>query len=234
MPGISPLIARLLVNRGISEPSLIEAFLAADDRLESDPFLLPDIEPAITRTYRALLTGEEIAIYGDFDADGITATALLVQGLSALGGKVVPYIPHRHHEGYGVQVAALEKLKKQGVSLIITVDTGITAIDEIQKAKKMGLDIIVTDHHLPLDTLPAALAVVDPKRSEFNCKYTDLAGVGVAFKFMQALLQGSGREDLINGLTDLARRCPRMLNAVKAPSAPAMKRNTSPTAGGPR
>ena len=203
IPGISPLIARLLVNRGISEPSLIEAFLAADGRLESDPFLLPDIEPAITRTYRALLTGEEIAIYGDFDADGITATALLVQGLSALGGKVIPYIPHRHHEGYGVQVAALEKLKKQGVSLIITVDTGITAVDEIQKAHKMGLDIIVTDHHLPLDTLPAALAVIDPKRSESNCKYTDLAGVGVAFKFMQALLQGSGREDLINGLTDL-------------------------------
>lgn len=203
IPGISPLIARLLGNRGISEPSQIEAFLAADNRLESDPFLLPDIQPAINRTYRALLTGEEIAIYGDFDADGITATALLVQGLSALGGKVTPYIPHRQHEGYGLQVAALEKLKKQGISLIITVDTGITAITEIQKAGKMGIDIIVTDHHLPLASLPPALAVVDPKRSDSDCESAELAGVGVAFKFMQALLKGSGREDLINSLLDL-------------------------------
>ncbi len=203
IPGISPLIARLLGNRGISEPSQIEAFLAADSRLESDPFLLPDIQPAITRTYRALLTGEEIAVYGDFDADGITATALLVQGLSALGGKVLPYIPHRHREGYGLQVAALEKLRKHGISLIITVDTGITAIAEIEKAGKMGVDIIITDHHLPLASLPPALAVIDPKRSDSNCKSAELAGVGVAFKFMQALLKGSGREDLINSLLDL-------------------------------
>jgi len=203
IPGISPLIARLLGNRGISEPSQIEAFLAADSRLESDPFLLPDIQPAITRTYRALLTGEEIAVYGDFDADGITATALLVQGLSALGGKVLPYIPHRHREGYGLQVAALEKLRKHGISLIITVDTGITAIAEIEKAGKMGVDIIITDHHLPLASLLPALAVIDPKRSDSNCKSAELAGVGVAFKFMQALLKGSGREDLINSLLDL-------------------------------
>jgi single-stranded-DNA-specific exonuclease len=149
-----------------------------------------------------LLTGEEIAVYGDFDADGITATALLVQGLSALGGKVSPYIPHRYHEGYGLQVAALEKLRKRGISLIITVDTGITAIAEIQKARKIGIDIIVTDHHLPLATLPPALAVVDPKRSDSNYQ-SELAGVGVAFKFLQALLKGSGREELVNSLLDL-------------------------------
>ena len=149
-----------------------------------------------------MLTGEDIAVYGDFDADGITATALLVQGLSALGGKVVPYIPHRHHEGYGLQVAALEKLRKRGISLVITVDTGITAIAEIQKAQKMGMDIIVTDHHLPLASLPPALAVVDPKRIDSNCQ-SELAGVGVAFKFLQALLKGSGREELVNSLLDL-------------------------------
>ncbi len=203
IPGVNPLVARLLNNRGISEPSQIETFLNADSRLESDPFLLPDIHQAVSRTYQALLTGEEIAVYGDFDADGITATALLVQGLSALGGKVIPYIPHRYHEGYGLQVAALEKLRKHGISLIITVDTGITAIAEIQKARKMGIDIIVTDHHLPLASLPPALAVVDPKRSDSNCQFTELAGVGVAFKFLQALLKGSGREELVNSLLDL-------------------------------
>ena len=203
IPGVNPLVAQLLCNRGISEPSQIETFLNADSRLESDPFLLPDIHQAVSRTYQALLTGEEIAIYGDFDADGITATALLVQGLSALGGKVIPYIPHRYHEGYGLQVAALEKLRKYGISLIITVDTGITAIAEIQKARKMGIDIIVTDHHLPLASLPPALAVVDPKRCDSNCQSIELAGVGVAFKFLQALLKGSGREELINSLLDL-------------------------------
>jgi single-stranded-DNA-specific exonuclease len=200
--GVNPLIARLLYNRGISEPSQIDIFLNADSRLESDPFLLPDVHQAVSRTYQALLTGEEIAIYGDFDADGITATALLVQGLSALGGKVIPYIPHRYHEGYGLQVAALEKLRKRGISLIITVDTGITAITEIQKARKMGIDIIVTDHHLPLASLPPALAVVDPKRSDSSYQ-SEFAGVGVAFKFLQAMLKGSGREGLINSLLDL-------------------------------
>ncbi|MBN2462128.1 MAG: single-stranded-DNA-specific exonuclease RecJ [Dehalococcoidia bacterium] len=196
-------MAQLLCNRGISEPSQIETFLNADSRLEADPFLIPDMHQAVSRTYQALLTGEEIAIYGDFDADGITATALLVQGLSTLGGKVIPYIPHRYREGYGLQVAALEKLRKQGISLIITVDTGITAIAEIQKAQEMGLDIIVTDHHLPLASLPPALAVVNPKRSDSACQSTEFAGVGVAFKFLQALLKGSGREELTNSLLDL-------------------------------
>jgi single-stranded-DNA-specific exonuclease len=203
IPGVHPLLAQLLYNRGISEPSQAELFLSADRRLQTEPFLLPDIHQAVSRTYQALFSGEQIAIYGDFDADGITATALLVQGLSALSGKVIPYIPHRYREGYGLQVAALEKLRKQGVSLVITVDTGITAIAEIQKAGKMGMDIIVTDHHLPLASLPPALAVVNHKRSDSVCQSTELAGVGVAFKFLQALLKGSGREELLNRLLDL-------------------------------
>jgi single-stranded-DNA-specific exonuclease len=203
IPGVHPLLAHLLCNRGISEPSQVELFLSADKRLEADPFLLPDMHQAVSRIYQALLAGEEIAIYGDFDADGITATALLVQGLSALGGRVIPYIPHRYREGYGLQVAALEKLRKQGVSLVITVDTGITAIAEIQKARKMGVDIIVTDHHLPLASLPPALAVVNHKRSDSTCKSAELAGVGVAFKLLQALLKGSGHEELLNRLLDL-------------------------------
>jgi single-stranded-DNA-specific exonuclease len=201
--GVHPLLVQLLYNRGVSDPSQIEVFLNADSQLEAEPFLLPDMHQAVSRIYQALFTGEEIAIYGDSDADGITATALLTQGISALGGKVIPYIPHRYREGYGLQVSALEKLHKQGISLVITVDTGITAIAEIQKARKMGIDIIVTDHHLPLASLPPALAVVNHKRSDSACQSTELAGVGVAFKLLQALLKGSGREETLNKLLDL-------------------------------
>lgn len=202
--GVHPLVAQLLHNRGISEPSQVELFLSADKRLEVDPFLLPDMHQAVSRTYQALLSGEKIAIYGDFDADGITATALLVQGLSALGGKVIPYIPHRISEGYGLQVAALEKLRKQGISLVITVDTGITALTEVEKAQRMGIDIIITDHHLPPpSSLPPAKAVVDPKRSDSIYPFTELAGVGVAFKFLQALIKDSGRDELANRSLDL-------------------------------
>ncbi len=201
--GIHPLVAQLLYNRGISEPSQVEIFLNADRHLEVDPFLLPDMHQAVSRAYQALLSGEKIAIYGDFDADGITATALLVQGLSALGGKVIPYIPHRISEGYGLQVAALEKLRKQGISLVITVDNGITAFTEVEKAQRMGIDIIITDHHLQPSSLPPAKAVVDPKRSDSVYPFTELAGVGVAFKFLQALIKGSGREELANRSLDL-------------------------------
>jgi len=202
-PGMHPLLAQLLYNRGISEPSQAELFLSADKRLELDPFLLPDMHQAVSRTYQALLSGEKIAIYGDFDADGITATALLVQGLSALGGMVIPYIPHRLYEGYGLQLAALERLRKDGVSLVITVDTGITAFTEVQKAQRMGLDIIITDHHLTLGHLPPARMVIDPMRTDSAYPFTELAGVGVAFKFLQAILEGSGREELVNRSLDL-------------------------------
>ncbi len=123
-----PLITQLLYNRGLAESSQIELFIAGDKRLAGNPFLLPDMHQAVARIYQALLSGENIAIYGDFDVDGITATALLVQGLSILGGKTIPYIPHRLTEGYGLKTAALEKLHRQGVSLVITVDCGITAL----------------------------------------------------------------------------------------------------------
>ncbi|HIE17427.1 MAG TPA: single-stranded-DNA-specific exonuclease RecJ [Dehalococcoidia bacterium] len=203
LPGLHPLVVQLLHNRGISDSTRAELFLSADSRLQADPFLLPDMHLAVSRIYQALLSAEQIAIYGDFDADGITATALLVQGLSALGGKVIPYIPHRHHEGYGLQLTALERLRKQGVSLIITTDTGITAITEVKKARRLGLDVIITDHHIPLASLPPALAVVNPKRNDSAFPTSDLAGVGVAYKLIQALLQGSGREDLLHSLLDL-------------------------------
>ncbi len=201
--GVDALVARLLYNRGVLNSSDAETFLKADKRLSIDPFTIPDMHPAVSRVYKALMSGEKIAVYGDFDADGITATALLVQGLSALGADVVPYIPHRLHEGYGLKIGALEKLRKQGVTLVITVDTGITAFEEIEKSHKMGLEILVTDHHVPLQELPSAKIIVNPKRSDPATSFIDFAGVGVAFKLLQALLSGTSREDLLNSSLEL-------------------------------
>ena len=202
-PGIDHLIAQLLHNRGVSDPSQADLFLNADQRLEADPFLLPDMHQAVNRTYQALFAGEKIAVYGDFDADGITATVLLIQGLQKLGANVIPYIPHRLSEGYGLRTPALEKLRKQGISLVITVDTGITAIEEVDKAHKMGIDIIITDHHVPPENLPQARAVVDPKRHDSAYSSTELAGVGVAFKLLQALFRGIGKEEQADIVLDL-------------------------------
>ncbi len=201
--GFPPLIAQLLYNRGLTEPSQLEPFITGDKRLSGNPFLLPDMHQAVARTYQALLSGENIAIYGDYDVDGITATALLVQGLSSLGGKAIPYIPHRLTEGYGLKTAALENLYRRGISLVITVDCGITALSQVKKAKKMGLDIIITDHHTPLPEIPLAIAIVNPKLPNSNYSFLELAGVGVAFKLLQALLQSIGREQQLNELVDL-------------------------------
>jgi len=201
--GAGSLVSRLLYNRGITDHSGAEIFLKADKRLAIDPFSVPDMHQAVNRVYKALLSGEKIAIYGDFDADGITATALLVQGLSELGGDVVPYIPHRMQEGYGLRIPALEKLHKQGVTLVITVDTGITAFAEIERARKMGMEILVTDHHVPLAELPPAGIIVDPKRTDSDCPFKEFAGVGVAYKRMEGLLSGGGHDDLLNSSLEL-------------------------------
>ncbi|MFC1947384.1 single-stranded-DNA-specific exonuclease RecJ [Chloroflexota bacterium] len=201
--GIPLLISQLLYNRGITQPSDIETFLAADERLRGDPNILPGMHAAVARLYRALLSREKIAIYGDFDADGITATALLVQGLSMLDCEAIPYIPDRVNEGYGLKTTALETLQKQGVSLVVTVDCGITAVSEIKQASKMGLDIIVTDHHVPLDDIPAAAAVIDPKLPGSIYPTPELAGVGVAMKLLEALFSGLGKVDKLEEVIDL-------------------------------
>jgi len=199
-----PLIVQLLYNRGLTEPSQLELFIAADKHLSGNPFLLPDMHQAVARIYRALLSGENIAIYGDFDVDGITATALLAQGLTTLGGKATPYIPHRLTEGYGLKTTALEGLSRQGISLVITVDCGITALPEVKKAKRMGLDIIITDHHTPLPEIPPALAIVSPKLPNSTYPFPELTGAGVALKLVQALFQGMGKEEQLDKLIDLA------------------------------
>lgn len=198
--GFSRLIAQLLYNRGLRERSQIELFLASDERLSSDPFKIPGISQAVPRIYRALLSGEKIAVYGDFDVDGITGTALLVQGLTDLGAEVVPYIPHRVTEGHGLRAAALEELCRQGVSLVVTVDCGITDIAEVAQATRLGMDIVITDHHTPPAMLPEADAVVDPKLS---LPESELSGVGVGFKLMEALFHSTGRLARLSDIIDL-------------------------------
>ncbi|PPD58777.1 single-stranded-DNA-specific exonuclease RecJ [Dehalogenimonas etheniformans] len=187
------LMARIMAGRGIKTLEAAELFLAGDARLSNDWRLLPDIRPAMARIYRAILSGERIAVYGDFDTDGITATALMVTGLRSLGAEAIPYIPHRLTEGYGLKTDALKKLAEEGVSLVVSVDCGITAVTEVKEAKRFGLDVIITDHHLPLETLPPAVAMIDPRRVDSVYPFQDLAGVGVAFKVVEALFAGMGR-----------------------------------------
>jgi single-stranded-DNA-specific exonuclease len=201
--GLPPLVAQLLYNRGITEPSGVEAFLKIDKRLSPDPFLLPDMEVAVGRIYRAMLGAEKVAIYGDFDADGITSTALLIHGLSSLGINTTFYIPHRLNEGHGLKTAALENLRDSGVSLVISVDCGITGADAVRKAQHMGMDVIITDHHATPPEVPPALAVIDPKLPGVKYPFIELAGVGVAYKLLQAVLTGLGKESTLEEVIDL-------------------------------
>ncbi|UCE98512.1 MAG: single-stranded-DNA-specific exonuclease RecJ [Dehalococcoidia bacterium] len=203
VPELPPLISKLLYNRGITDPSQAHLFFNPDERLSVDPFLLPDIHPAINRIYKALLSAESIAIYGDFDVDGITGTALLMRGFKALGANVTPYIPQRLNEGHGLNDSALDQLKNQGIKLVITVDCGVTAISPTENATRKGLDIIITDHHTPSEKLPSAIAVVDPKRSDSAYPFSELSGVGVAFKLLQALYHSIGNKKQLDKLFGL-------------------------------
>ena len=202
-PDINTLLIQLLHNRGITDPSRFESFLAADERLANDPLLLPEMDKAVTRIMRALLGDELIAIYGDFDADGITAAVLLAQGITELGGRIISYIPHRLDEGHGLNLSALKNLRAKGVSLVVTVDCGVTGSLEVEQGERLGLDIIVTDHHVPLAVLPPAVAVIDPKRPDSPYPFYDLAGVGVAFKLLHALFRATHRESELDKYLDL-------------------------------
>ncbi len=201
--GFPPLLTQLMYNRDLTNATQIESFINADKSLSGDPLLMPDIHQAINRVYSGLLSGEKIAVYGDFDVDGITGTAILVQGLKALGGNVTPYIPHRIREGHGLNSDALDYLRNEGISLVITVDCGVTGIAQVKRAKRQGLDIVITDHHTPLGELPDAVAVVDPKREDSKYPFNELAGVGVAFKFLEALYQGMGKSEQLGNYLDL-------------------------------
>ena len=185
--GLPPLVALILTIRHITSPAQARDFLFSQLRNLHPPHRFPDLDKAVTRIVRALDEGEHIAIYGDYDVDGITATALLVHFLSTLNGKVQYHIPHRVQEGYGLNGEALRRLQSQGVTLVITVDCGSSDHEAIQLASELGIDVIVTDHHQPPDLLPAASALVNPKRSDEMEDLRDLAGVGVAFYLVTAL-----------------------------------------------
>lgn len=201
-PFFDPLLVQLLHNRGIRTISEADAFLEGSASSAHDPYLLKDMDTAVSIIRRTIDDKALIAVYGDFDADGITSTVLLTETLASLGAGVIPYIPHRVEEGYGLNSAALRTLADRGVKLVITVDCGIGAVEEIQFGRSIGLDILITDHHSVSVPLPAANALVNPRREDCNYPCKDLAGVGVAFKLAQALLESQNsslqEEDLLD------------------------------------
>jgi single-stranded-DNA-specific exonuclease len=184
---LPPFLVQCLHNRGLTEAQQMRSFLAGEWE-ETDPFQIRGMAQAVARVRQAIRQGELIAVYGDFDADGVTGTALLTETLSALGAHVIPYIPHRVDEGYGLNQGALARLAKRGVSLIVTVDCGSRARREIENARALGLDVVVTDHHSVPAELPPALAVVNTRREDCPYPFKGLSGVGIAFKLAQALL----------------------------------------------
>ena len=184
---VPKLVAQLMLNRGISAPDF-KAFLSKSKQGILNPMTMLDMDKATDRIIDAINNGEHIAIYGDYDVDGITSTALLYKFLKGLGAKLTYYIPDRKDEGYGINIMAVNKLIKEGIKLLITVDCGITAIGEIEFAKLQGMDVIVTDHHTCKERIPtAAVAVLNPKREDDEYEFDSLAGVGVAFKLVLGL-----------------------------------------------
>jgi single-stranded-DNA-specific exonuclease len=182
------IIARLLVLRGVTDPESAQRFLNPALNQLHDPFLLADMKPAVARLRRALEQGEKILIYGDYDVDGTMAVVTLLTALRGLGGQVEAFIPHRMSDGYGMRVPAVEEAAAKGFRVVISVDTGIREHEALARARELGLDCIVTDHHLPDGHLPPACAILNPQRSECGYPEKVLAGVGVAFKLVQALL----------------------------------------------
>ena len=185
--GIPPLLAEILVARGYDTPAAAQEFLESVRAPLPDPLLMSDMTAARDRVRRALAHGERICVFGDYDVDGITATCLLTEYLRSRGGNVTPYIPDRLDEGYGLSAAALERLQADGVQLVVTVDCGVTAVEEAQVCRRLGLELVVTDHHTCGETLPDAVAVVDPHRPDDSYPFKGLAGVGVAFKLASAV-----------------------------------------------
>lgn len=184
---LPPFLARLLAGRGYTQLGDAEQFLQTQSEVLEDPFSFQGMDLAVTRIRKALEEGEQIAVYGDYDCDGVTATALLTDYLQALGGRILPVLPHRQGEGYGLNCAALDRCRQQGVTLLITVDNGISALKEVDYANRLGMEVIITDHHVPGNSLPNALAVIDP-HLETDC--TPFCGVGLALMLAAALEDG--------------------------------------------
>ncbi|HMD35348.1 MAG TPA: single-stranded-DNA-specific exonuclease RecJ [Vicinamibacterales bacterium] len=202
--GVSPVVAKLLCQRGLDDPDLAARFLNPSLDHLHDPFALADMGAAVDRILAGIARKERIAIHGDYDVDGITSTVIVRRALELLGADVVHFIPERLKDGYGLQPAAIERLHADGVALIISVDCGIRGADAARKARELGVDLIITDHHEPDVELPPAFAVINPKRRD--CSYPDkyLAGVGVALKLVQALCRRSDRESWLPGFIKVA------------------------------
>ena len=200
--GISSLPAMLFDIRGFTTSEEIEEF-ANDYTPLSDPFLMKDMDKAVTRIHRAIEEFEKIVVYGDYDADGITATSILFTYLEANGADVMYYIPQREGEGYGMNINAVENLHSQGVSLIITVDNGISSVKEVRRANELGVDVVITDHHRVQKELPEAVAVVDAYRQDCESPFKDLCGAGVALKLIMAL-DGGNSDEILEEFADLA------------------------------
>jgi single-stranded-DNA-specific exonuclease len=195
-PDMPPLIVQILHNRHIDDPEQVRQFLARRPSDTTDPFQLKGMSEAVARLRRALKSGEIIAIYGDYDVDGVTATALMMQTLAALGGEVRHYIPNRFDEGYGLHMGALTTLAGEGVRVVLTVDCGMRSVKEVIHANQLGLDMILTDHHQPGKEIPPALAIINPKQTGCSYPFRKLAGVGLAFKLAEALMQAEARSPL--------------------------------------
>ena len=198
--GYAPLAAMVLAARGMRDPQQAKAYLACDVPLV-DPYRMRDMDLAAGRLALALERGETIAVFGDYDVDGITATCLLTDFIRSLGGDCVPYIPGRLEEGYGLNPIAIRQLHGQGVRLIVTVDCGITAVEEAQLCKQLGIELVITDHHECKQELPEAVAVVDPHRCDCGYPHKDLSGVGVAFKLASALC--GSQEEVLSAYADM-------------------------------
>lgn len=187
---ISELIATILFNRGITEKDDVKVFLEPTRSDFYDPFLMPDMEKAVERIIKAINKNENVMIYGDYDVDGITSITVLSKFLRERNlSNIKYYVPNRLNEGYGLNTKAIKKINNDKCSLIITVDCGITGMEEIEYAKSLGIDVIVTDHHEPLEEIPKAIAVIDCKRKDNQYPFKELAGVGVVFKLIQGLAQ---------------------------------------------
>jgi len=202
--GVDATVARLLCLRGLADPGQASAFLNPSLGQLHDPMKLTDMDVAVRRILAARSRGERIAVHGDYDVDGVTSTVILKRALALLGADVVHFIPERMKDGYGLQPAAIERLHAEGVALIVSVDCGIRGVEAATRARELGVDLIITDHHEPDAELPPALAVINPKR--VDCPYPDkhLAGVGVALKLVQALCQREGREHWLPGFVKIA------------------------------
>lgn len=185
---LPPVLAQLLVQRGIDTPEAANAFFSPSVEHLHDPFLMRDMDKAVERLTLAIERRQRILVYGDYDVDGTTSVAMMVEFLQSLGADCQYYIPDRYAEGYGISMAGIAFAERQDIALLIAIDCGINAIDPIARAQSAGIDCIICDHHLPKAVLPPALAVLDPKRPDCSYPYPDLSGCGVAFKLIQAYL----------------------------------------------